>query len=107
MKEKITKYRKADGRISWGYQYRSEGRQFTKSGFPTKFGACKALGAALAKHQMHDSSPQQWDTRSVAEYMRYSWITTQRCDADRRPSSATVSLQNLLSGCSAESRFST
>ncbi len=73
MKETITKYRKTDGRLSWGYQYRREGRQFTKSGFPTKFDACKALGGALARHQMHEASPQQWDTRNLAEYIRY-WL---------------------------------
>ena len=73
MKETITKYRKTDGRISWGYQYRWEGRQFTKSGFPTKFDASKALGAALARHQMHDANRHQWDNRNLAEYIRY-WL---------------------------------
>src|SRR5215471_11343991 len=73
MKETITKYRKMDGRVSWGYQYRWQGLQFTKSGFPTKFEASKALGAALARHQLHDASPQQWDTRNLAEYIRY-WL---------------------------------
>ncbi len=73
MKEMITKYRKTDGRISWGYHYRWEGRQFTKSGFPTKFDASKALGAALARHQMHDANRHQWDNRNLAEYIRY-WL---------------------------------
>ena len=73
MKGTITKYRKTDGHISWGYHYKLEGRQFTKSGFPTKFDASKALGAALAKHQMNDASPHQWDTRTLAEYIRY-WL---------------------------------
>jgi len=73
MKETITKYRKTDGRISWGYQYRWEGRQFTKSGFRTKFEASKALGIALARHQLHGARPQQWDTRNLAEYIRY-WL---------------------------------
>jgi hypothetical protein len=58
MTETITKYRKTDGRISWGYHYRLEGRQFTKSGFPTKFDASKTLGAALARHPMHDANRQ-------------------------------------------------
>lgn len=73
MMETITKYRKTDGRTSWGYQYRWDGRQFRKSGFPTKFDASKALGAALVTQQMHDGSPQQWDTCSLAEYIRY-WL---------------------------------
>jgi integrase len=73
MKGTITKYRKTDGRISWGYYYKVEGRQYTKSGFPTKFDASKALGAALAKHQDQDTSPRQGDTRTLAEYLRY-WL---------------------------------
>ncbi len=70
MKGTITKYRKTDGHISRGYHYKLEGRQFTKSGFSTKFDASKALGAALAKHQMNDASPHPWDTRTLAEYIR-------------------------------------
>ena len=57
MKGSITKYRKTDGRISWGYYCKIQGRQYTKSGFPTKFDASKALGAALAKHQDPGASP--------------------------------------------------
>lgn len=73
MKGTITKYRKTDGRISWGYYYRVGGRPYTKSGFPTKFDASKALDAALARDQTHDAAPQQWDTRNLAEYIRY-WL---------------------------------
>ena len=47
----ITRYRKKDGRISWGYYFKAEGRQYTKSGFGTKFDAAKALDAALGNYQ--------------------------------------------------------
>ena len=38
VKGTVTKYRKTDGRISWGYCYRAEGRHYTKSGFRKQFG---------------------------------------------------------------------
>jgi hypothetical protein len=56
MRGTITKYRKKDGRISWGYYYKTEGRQFTKSGFGTKFDAAKTLGAALGNHRTQTES---------------------------------------------------
>src|SRR6476620_10087521 len=69
----ITKYRKTDGRISWGYYYKIEGRQYTKAGFRTKFDASKSLGAALAKHQDCGASTQKRESRTLAEYFRY-WL---------------------------------
>ena len=99
MKETITKYRKTDGRISWGYQYRWEGRQFTKSGFRTKFEASKALGIALARHQLHGARPHQWDNRNLAEYIRY-WLDNH---AALRCGPKTLERYRQL----AESRFST
>jgi integrase len=104
MRETITKYRKTDGRISWGYQYRWEGRQFTKSGFLTRFDASKALGAALARHQMHDTGPHQWDSRNLAEYLRY-WLDSHaalRCGPTtlERYRQLAESLVRLLGGVS-------
>jgi integrase len=49
MNGSITKYRKKDGRISWGYYYKSGGQQVTKAGFATKDDARAALDKALAK----------------------------------------------------------
>ena len=69
----ITKYRKKDGRISWGYHYKAEGRQFTKSGFPSKFEASKALGAALGRRQDTNGFARKGDTRTLAKYLDY-WL---------------------------------
>ena len=106
MKGSITKYRKTDGRISWGYYYKVEGRQHTKSGFPTKFDASKELGVALAKHQDHGVSPKS----VIAAHWRSIFVTglttMPRYDGNRRPSSATVSLRTMLYGCLAKFRFS-
>jgi integrase len=73
VKGTITKYRKKDGRVSWGYYYKTEGRQFTKSGFGTKFDAAKALDAALGNHQNSDGIVREGDTRTLAEYLPY-WL---------------------------------
>lgn len=69
----ITKYRKKEGRISWGFHYKAEGRQFSKSGFVTKFEASKALGAALGRHQDANGVARKSDTRTLAEYLDY-WL---------------------------------
>jgi hypothetical protein len=69
----ITKHRKKNGRISWGYYYRAEGRQYTKCGFATKFEASKALGAAVGKHSDGDGAARRGDSRTMAEYIRY-WL---------------------------------
>jgi integrase len=71
----LTKYRKKDGRVSWGYYYKAEGRQYTKGGFPTKFDASKALDAALGNHQDTDGVARKGDTRTLAEYLVY-WLDT-------------------------------
>lgn len=72
----IAKYRKKDGRISWGYHYKAEGRQFSKSGFTTKFEASKALGVALGRHQDANGIARNGDTRALAEYLDY-WLDNQ------------------------------
>src|SRR5262249_3180410 len=71
----ITKYRKKDGRVSWGYYYKAEGRQFTKSGFATKFDASKALDAVLGNHQDQNGVARKGDTRTLAEHFPY-WLDT-------------------------------
>jgi hypothetical protein len=73
MKGSITKYRKKDGRVSWGYYYKAEGRQYTKSGFATKFDASKALDAALGNYQDENGVARKGDTRTLAEYFPY-WL---------------------------------
>jgi integrase len=73
MKGSITKYRKKDGRVSWGYYYKAEGKQFTKSGFPTRFDAGKALDAALGNVQDDNGVARPGDTRTLAEYFPY-WL---------------------------------
>jgi hypothetical protein len=73
MNGSITKYRKKDGRVSWGYYYKAEGRQFTKSGFSTKYDAAKALDAALGNHQDEEGVARKGDTRTLAEYLPY-WL---------------------------------
>ena len=44
MKGTITKYRKQDGRVSWGYYLNVGKEQFTKSGFGTKDAATYMFG---------------------------------------------------------------
>jgi integrase len=81
VKGSITKYRKKDGRLSWGYYYKIGDDQFTKSGFATKDAAGDALQSAIAKATgtsvaIHaDPSPQssKGDTRTVARYLDY-WL---------------------------------
>lgn len=73
MKGSITKYRKRDGRVSWGFYFKAEGRQFTKSGYSTKDEASKALDAAIGNHREPDGSPRKGDTRTLAEYLPY-WL---------------------------------
>jgi integrase len=94
MKGTITKYRKRDGRVSWGYYYKSEGRQFTKSGFPTKDAATDALQGAIAKEKglpptSHIPTPDtssgasRGDTRTMRDYLDY-WLDMHaalRCSA--------------------------
>jgi integrase len=84
MNGSITRYRKKDGRISWGYYYKTEGRQYTKSGFSTKDAANDALRRAIAKERgippathipMPDNSPatSKGDARRVSQYLEY-WL---------------------------------
>jgi integrase len=73
MKGTITKYRKKDGRLTWGYYYKIGAKQFTKTIFATKFDASKALDAALGNHQDADGVPRKGDTRTLAEYLPY-WL---------------------------------
>jgi integrase len=73
MKGTITKYRKKDGRLSWGYYYKAEGRQHTKGGFATKDAARTSLDAALGNHQDENGVARKGDTRTLAEYFPY-WL---------------------------------
>jgi integrase len=84
MKGTITKYRKKDGRVSWGYYYKAEGRQFTKSGYATKDAAGDALEEAIRQEKglppaphipAPDASPggRKGDTRPVRDYLGY-WL---------------------------------
>jgi integrase len=78
MKGTITKYRKKDGRVSWGYYYKAEGKQFTKSGFETRADARDALDGALGiLPPPAMTSPAEpvikGDTRIVSEYLNY-WL---------------------------------
>jgi integrase len=88
MKGTLTKYRKSDGRISWGYYFKADGRQITKQGFATREVAANALGAAIAQHQNKNWIPpstgqeatgrqpaSRGDTRTLKEYLPY-WLTT-------------------------------
>lgn len=84
MRGTITKYRKRDGRVSWGYYFKSGDDQFTKSGFATKDDAGDALNAAIAKYEGRTPTASQWsdipaprtteakwDRRTVKEYLAY------------------------------------
>ena len=62
-----------DGRISWEYYYKAEGRHYTNSGFATKFDASKGAGRGLTKHQDLNSIPRKGDTRTLAEDFPY-WL---------------------------------
>src|SRR5262245_40240296 len=84
MRGSITRYRKKDGRVSWGYYYKSNGEQFTKSGFTTKDAAAEALRSAIAANggapisapiRMDGGSLSlpDADTRVLNEYLRY-WL---------------------------------
>ena len=84
MKGTITKYRKQDGRNSWGYYFKAGEEQFTKSGFATRDAAAEALQGAIAKEQglppanhvaQPDTSPggSKGDKRPIAEYVTY-WL---------------------------------
>jgi integrase len=84
MKGTLTKYRKKDGRISWGYYFKTGDGQFTKSGFATKDAASGALQDAVRKEQglppaVHIpvpdmlSSGTKGDSRPVRDYLSY-WL---------------------------------
>jgi integrase len=86
MKGTITKYRKKDGRISWGYYFRGKttGEQVTKSGFDTRSAAVDALNAQrdavfgvslpAAPEVAGAADPAlKGDTRTVSEYLNY-WL---------------------------------
>jgi integrase len=80
MKGTITKYRKKDGRVSWGYYYKADSQQFTKSGFDTRSDARDALDAVLGisstpetNHSPAESAPKG-DPRTVSKYLDY-WLS--------------------------------
>jgi integrase len=105
MKGTITRYRKKDGRVSWGYYYKAGEEQFTKSGYGTKDKAAEALEAAIAKEQgllpaghvaQPDTSPggSKGDKRTLAEYLAY-WLDTH---AALRCAPTTMQLYRILAG---------
>jgi hypothetical protein len=78
----ITKYkRRSDGRTTWGYYYKTDGKQFTKRGFETKSDARDALDAALGITATfgtgNSNAPTEphpkGDTRTISEFLRY-WL---------------------------------
>jgi integrase len=72
----ITKYRKRDGRISWGWYFKANGEQITKSGYATKDVARAALDRALAKDIVASAgtAPQaRNDQRTLAVYLQH-WL---------------------------------
>jgi integrase len=92
VKGTITKYRKKDGRVSWGYYFRDGADQITKSGFGTKDEARNALDAAIANVKGAAPAPSmpvalaidppvegsvtegsKGDTRTVGAYLDY-WL---------------------------------
>jgi integrase len=92
----ITKYRKKDGRVSWGYYHRGDdGKQFTKSGFDTKDEAVKALRTTMRAAESlppeppvthvpppDTSSEAKGDTRTLSDYLAY-WLdehAASRCE---------------------------
>jgi len=75
----ITKHRKKDGRISWGWYLKIGDLQFTKSGFATRDDARAALDKLLAKEAVeapsgapHTAQPRS-DQRTLAVYLGY-WL---------------------------------
>jgi integrase len=79
----ITRYRKKDGRISWGFYYKAGEEQFTKSGFGTRDEARRALDKALGRDTaVLSGTPQSaTDQRTVAVYLSH-WMNnhaTLRC----------------------------
>jgi integrase len=76
MNGSITKYRKRDGRISWGWYFKANGEQITKSGYATKDDARAALDKCLAKDVVASpgTAPQtRSDQRTLAVYLQY-WL---------------------------------
>jgi hypothetical protein len=89
MKGSITKYRKRDGRVSWGYHFRVGSTQFAKSGYETRDAAIEAQGKAIAEAtgqplDVPVSPPppapveaaaeaDEEDPRTVKEYLSY-WL---------------------------------
>lgn len=79
----ITKYRKKDGRLSWGYWFRLDGKQVTKSGFATKDIAAAELAKAIRSAQglpaighvarIDGTYEAKGDTRTVKQYLGY-WL---------------------------------
>jgi integrase len=77
----ITRYKRKDGNLSWGYYFKSEGRQFTKSGFKSKDEASEALRSAIKGTAgtppiaVQDGSRplSSGDKRTLNEYLQY-WL---------------------------------
>ena len=108
-KGSITKYRKKDGRVSWGYWFRGkDGGQITKSGFDTRSAAVDARDAHRdSVFEISRSQPSgpatvtgtmepapKGDTRTLSEYLDY-WV---REHAALRCAPATMELYRKLAG---------
>ena len=81
----ITRYKRKDRSISWGYYFKVDDKQFTKSGFETKDKAREACQRAIREAQglppaNHEAKPDispaaKGDTRTLSEYLPY-WLET-------------------------------
>ena len=79
----ITRYKRKDRSISWGFYFKVDDKQFTKSGFETKDAAREACQRAIREAQglppaAHDAKPDtspasKGDKRTVEEYVGY-WL---------------------------------
>jgi integrase len=81
----ITRYRRKDRTISWGYYFKVDNAQFTKSGFDSKDEAREACQRAIREAQGlppvgHEAKPDtspasKGDKRTLSEYLPY-WLDT-------------------------------
>jgi integrase len=85
MKGTLTKYRKKDGRVSWGYYFKTTAGQFTKSGYGTRDAAAEALANAIGGEIQPrngcidaaiSSSATKREARTLSEYLA-DWLNSQ------------------------------
>jgi integrase len=80
MKGTITKYQRTNGRISWGYYFKMDGRQVLRRGFATKDAAADALALAIDRGlpplglcgEGPKTEPRR-DGQMVSQYLTY-WL---------------------------------